>query len=41
MEITELGQGVRTAWEQNLEGTQGPLSGIHQPHQLAEENSSG
>lgn len=31
MEITFLGQGVRTAQEQNLERTQGPLCRVHPP----------
>lgn len=39
MEITGIGRGVKTVWEQALEGS--PLSRVHQPHQLAEENSSG
>lgn len=39
VEITFLGQGVRTAQEENLERTQGPLCGVRPPDQLAEEDT--
>lgn len=41
IEIISLGRGVRTAQEQTLEITQGPLYRVHQADQSAEGDSSG